>query len=162
MTTDIEGRMDKLERRLRELEDHNEILQLIYSYGPAVDTCSAGAVSRIFTENGVYDVDTGFLDGRGEIEAMIDSDMHRGYVGGGCGHVTGPAHLVVTGDTAVATLYSQLVTARAGGEGFEVSRLSANRWELTRTEQGWRVTRRTNRLLDGEAGREVLRAGVAG
>lgn len=160
--SDVEARLLALEHQVRELTDRSDILQLIYSYGPAVDTCAAEAVSGIWTQDGVYDVDTGFLRGRTEIEAMVGSDMHRGFVRGGCGHVTGPAHLIVTGDTAVATLYSQLITKNPDADGFTVSRLSANRWELARAADGWRVTARTNRLLDGgAAGREVLTEGIS-
>lgn len=160
-TGDTERRLRALEDRVGLLQDHLEITRLVYSYGPAVDTRAAEAVAEIWTEDGVYDVDTGRLDGRAEIEAMVSSEMHVGFVTGGCGHVAGPAHVTVTGDTAVATLYTQLVTKRPDDEGFRVTRLSANRWELARTAAGWRVTTRTNRLLDGgEAGRAVLAAGV--
>jgi hypothetical protein len=39
-----------------------------------------------------------------------------------------------------------------------VWRVAANRWELLRTPAGWRVTARTNRLLDGtEEARDLLR-----
>ncbi|MFC7449067.1 nuclear transport factor 2 family protein [Rhodococcus daqingensis] len=160
--TEVEQRLLALEKHVGFLTDHIEIMQLIYSYGPAVDTCSAEAVSGIWTDDGVYDVDTGRLEGHAEIEAMVDSDMHTGFVRGGCGHVSGPAHIHITGDAAVATLYSQLITKHPSAEGFTVSRLSANRWELARTGNGWRVTMRTNRLLDGtEEGRDVLAVGIA-
>ncbi|MDG3011631.1 nuclear transport factor 2 family protein [Rhodococcus sp. D2-41] len=166
MTTDdraeLEQRLHRLEERVGLLQDHLDITRLIYSYGPAVDTCAADVVSDIWTADGVYDVDTGRMDGRDAIRRMVSSETHQGYVHGGCGHVTGPAHVTVSGDRAVATLYSQLITQNPTRDGFRVSRLSANRWELRRTDAGWRVTSRTNRLLDAEGtGREVLAAGVA-
>jgi hypothetical protein len=44
------------------------------------------------------------------------------------------------------------------GEAFRLRRVTANHWQLTRTEQGWRVARRTSRKLDGSEGaRDVLR-----
>ncbi|MGW5073377.1 nuclear transport factor 2 family protein [Rhodococcus sp. NPDC004095] len=156
-----ERRLRTLEERVRLLQDHLDITTLIYSYGPAVDTRAERVVAEIWTEDGVYDVDTGRLEGRAEIAAMVSSEMHVGFVDGGCGHVAGPAHVTVTGDTAVATLYTQLVTKHPNDESFRVTRLSANRWELARTTHGWRVTTRTNRLLDGGGeGRAVLAAGV--
>lgn len=161
-STDLEQRLQALEDRVGLLQDHLDITRLIYSYGPAVDTRAERVVSNIWSEDGVYDVDTGRLEGRAEIAAMVSSDMHVTFVTGGCGHVSSPAHVTVDGDTAVATLYTQLVTKHPAEEGFRVTRLSANRWELTRTTVGWRVTTRTTRLLDGgDAGRDVLAAGVA-
>ena len=77
---------------------------------------------------------------------------------------TGPVgrattYLVVDGDRAVATAYAQL--CRADGENFRVWRVTATRWELVRTDDGWQVEQRVNRLLDGdEAARELLRRGV--
>ncbi len=69
-------------------------------------------------------------------------------------------HVRVEGDTAVATCYQTLIMHREGG--YRIDRQSANRWELARTADGWRVTRRTNRLLDGSAeARELLARGAA-
>ena len=41
--------------------------------------------------------------------------------------------------------------------GFHVHRVSANRWEFVRTEEGWKIKRRTLRPLDGtEPARKIL------
>jgi hypothetical protein len=40
-------------------------------------------------------------------------------------------------------------------------RLAANRWEFVRTADGWRVERRTNRVLGSEASLDVLRSALA-
>jgi hypothetical protein len=43
--------------------------------------------------------------------------------------------------------------------GFRIHRAGANVWELARTQDGWKVTRRTLRPLDGsEDARALLRA----
>jgi hypothetical protein len=40
--------------------------------------------------------------------------------------------------------------------------MTANRWELVRTAQGWKIKRRTLRQLDGsEASRKILRQAIA-
>ena len=58
----------------------------------------------------------------------------------------------------MATGYARLY--RKQGDGFAVARVSANRWELVRTGEGWRIETRTNRPLDGGAEpRALLRAG---
>jgi len=74
----------------------------------------------------------------------------------------------ITGDTAFAISYLQiLVPDRVGplfdvpnhgsSRGFHVHRVSANRWEFVRTDEGWKIKRRTLRPLDGtEPAREIL------
>jgi hypothetical protein len=53
----------------------------------------------------------------------------------------------VDDDRATAIAYSQVYLHT--DHGHEVWRVSANRWEFRRTEEGWRVTRRVNRVIDG-------------
>jgi ketosteroid isomerase-like protein len=53
----------------------------------------------------------------------------------------------IEGDTATATGYTRVY--RHTPDGYEVWRVSANRWEFRRTAQGWRVTRRTTQVVDG-------------
>ena len=68
---------------------------------------------------------------------------------------TGCLMLDVDGDRATALGHSCVF--RHAGEGFEAWRVSANRWELERRTEGWRVRRRVNRPLDGsEAARALL------
>ncbi|WP_026454535.1 nuclear transport factor 2 family protein [Saccharomonospora iraqiensis] len=166
-------RLARLERRVRELEDTAEIQRLIATYGPLVDSGDAEAVAALWEPDGVYDVDTGVLTGHDEIAAMVRSRPHQRLIATGCAHVVGPAHVTVHGDEATATCYSQLLlhdapdapddaaapetgtgtgtgtgaSTRPGG--FRVLRVTANHWHLRRGPHGWRVHRRTNRLLDG-------------
>src|SRR5215469_11207908 len=46
--------------------------------------------------------------------------------------------------------------------GFRVLRLSANRWELQRTPDGWRIKSRTMRGMDNPASRELLKKTTTG
>ncbi|GAA4474622.1 nuclear transport factor 2 family protein [Rhodococcus olei] len=149
--------MRSLEQRVRVLEDHNAIMRLMYSYGPSVDSGLAAVVAGLWTEDGVYDVDTGRMDGRHEIANMVRTHPHQGFIQHGCGHVMSPAHITVDGDTAVAVCHTQLILRLPDGSGYQVSRVTANRWELIRTVDGWRVTSRTSRILDGqEESRAIL------
>jgi hypothetical protein len=67
--------------------------------------------------------------------------------------------ITVDGDRAVATGYSQVYLHN--GDSWKVERTSANRWELVRTDAGWKVENRINRLLDGSPqGRDLLRHGI--
>jgi hypothetical protein len=41
--------------------------------------------------------------------------------------------------------------------------MTANRWELVRTAQGWKIERRTLRQLDGsQPARKILRQAIGG
>lgn len=54
------------------------------------------------------------------------------------------------------------ISGHGASSGFRIHRVGANRWELKRTTDGWKVTRRTLRPLDGSEGaRELLRQAVA-
>lgn len=157
----MEDRTAALEARLRTLEDDQEIRQLIASYGPLVDDGAADEVAALWVEDGVYDVDSGYLSGHAELAAMVRSEQHQAFIAGGCGHFLGPAHITVAGDRAIAACHSLLVLR--AGDGFVVNRATAHHWELTRTPDGWRVRRRTSRLLDGDAfAHRLLAAGVRG
>ncbi|MEV0698751.1 nuclear transport factor 2 family protein [Saccharopolyspora sp. NPDC050389] len=146
-STDLAERFAALEARLRQLEDQQEIARLIAGYGPLVDSGSAEAVADRWEPDGVYDVDEWSMSGRAEIVAMVTSAKHQGWIEGGCAHFLGPAHVTVEGDEAVAVGHSLMVVHSDGK--FVVRRATANRWQLRRGPGGWRVTRRTSRVLDG-------------
>jgi uncharacterized protein (TIGR02246 family) len=153
-----EERIARLEARMKQLEDRVEIYDLVASYGPAVDAGDASATAALWVEDGVYDVDTGSYEGRDGIAAMVGSRAHQRLIARGCAHLTSPPRVEVVGDTAAAVCHSQLVVRREDGSGFDVLRATAHRWELLRTDQGWRVHRRTSRLLDGgDEARQLLR-----
>ncbi len=172
--SDTEKRLAALETRLHDLEDQVAIYQLMSAYGPLVDSGDAEATAALWTLDGVYDWGGGpkpaegtpMKEGaagaaydRAAIADMVRGPYHQEIIQNGAGHVIGLPHIVITGDTAVATSYSRLY--RHDGENFRVWRVGANRWELVRTPEGWRVKYRTNRVLNGsEEARELLRAGV--
>ncbi|MFC0862130.1 nuclear transport factor 2 family protein [Sphaerimonospora cavernae] len=162
---DIEQRLARLEERTRAVEDELEITRLILSYGPLVDSGSAEAVAGLWERDGVYDVDELVMTGQDEIAAMVGSDRHQGWIAGGCAHFIGAPHVTVNGDEAVAVCYSLMVlngAAREGGPGdFRVRRATANHWRLRRGPDGWRVTARTGRVLDGRTeSPELLMSGI--
>jgi hypothetical protein len=151
--------LQRLSETLRVLEDEREIIRLISSYGPAVDSGQSDVAAAIWTETGVYDTDSAVWRGRAEIAGMVESAAHQGLIAEGAAHVVGVPHIQISGHRAVATCYSRVFRHVEGK--FEVWRVAVNRWELVRTEDGWRASYRTNRLINGsEAARALLgRAG---
>jgi uncharacterized protein (TIGR02246 family) len=149
--------LEALAARLQALEDREAIRDLIASYGPLADTGAADALSHLWTEDGRYAVG-GMTEakGRAAIAALIDGAVHRGLMADGCAHALGPVTIDLDGDTATARGYSVVLRADGTG-GWTAHRVSANRWHLARTPDGWRVTARENALLDGtDAARALL------
>jgi len=151
--------LEALAARLQALEDREAIRELIASYGPLADTGAADALSQLWTEDGRYAVG-GMTEakGRAAIAALIDGSVHRKLMADGCAHMLGPVTITLDGDTATARGHSVVFRADGTG-GWTAHRVSANRWHLARTPDGWRVTARENALLDGaEAARALLAA----
>ncbi|WP_134728639.1 MULTISPECIES: nuclear transport factor 2 family protein [Amycolatopsis] len=154
-------RIAQLEARLARLEDEREISRLIAAYGPLVDAGAAEDVAALWTEDGAYDVDEIYLEGREQLARMVRSSAHQGWISGGCAHFVGPPHVTVDGDTAIAVCHSLMVVYQ--DDRFVIRRATANHWALARTDEGWKVTRRTNRVLDGRAESPgLLRQGAYG
>ncbi|MEU8706858.1 nuclear transport factor 2 family protein [Streptomyces sp. NPDC048565] len=157
----VETRLAAVEARLRLLEDERDIARTMAAYGPLVDGGEADSVAALWAPDGVYDIDEIFLAGREQIRGMVRSPAHQGWIRQGCAHVVGPPHITVEGDEAVAVCHSLMVVQEAGR--YVVRRATANHWRLVRTESGWQVVTRTNRILDGRPeSPALLVAGVRG
>ena len=156
----VEQRLAALEQEVRLQRDHREIQHLITSYGPVVDTAEgperARKVAELWTQDGSYDIGGMHrCDGHDEI-AEVFAERHFEHVQSGICHVMGPAYITVDGDEAVAINYS--VVFRTEGDKFFPWRVSANRWDVVRTNGRWRVKTRINRLMNGEPpARDMLR-----
>lgn len=157
--SDLAAEVAALAKRVRVLEDQQEIIQLIAKYGPAVDSLSGEAVIDLWTEDGIYDVG-GMQPFIGtDVVGVVEAAIHRQYVSAGCAHVQGLPLVHVDGDRAVATSVSRVYVR--DGDQWLVERVSANRWEFERTAAGWRATYRVNRLLNGsQEAQELLRSGL--
>jgi hypothetical protein len=148
---DFEQRLEAMETELGRLRDHVAISQVIASYGPLVDTSdgleNAERLARMWVEDGIYDIGGyGLKSGRKDI-AESYAEVHFDMVPNGIAHIMGLPFIEVHGDTAVALCYSQVM--RPEGERFYAWRTSANRWEMVRTAEGWKVDRRINRMIRG-------------
>lgn len=154
-----DDRLAALERRVGFLEDQVELLRLINSWGPAVDTGAAEQAAALWADGGVLESDLSRLQGPAEVAAMVDSEGQQALIGQGCAHVQAYPLLSIDGDRASAVGYSRVYRYVDGGH--EVWRVSANRWEFRRTPEGWRVAHRVNHVIDGgPEAREILRRGI--
>lgn len=162
-----------IEDRLRAVEDKLEILNLIASHPPAADTGADYYTKWSFTENGVIDLGGGKgASGNEKIAAGQQSPGHLAAIAGGLAHFAGLPRIELNGDEAVATSYLQILTPHPTAEphevpnhgvskGYRIHRVGANRWELVRTNDGWKIKKRTLRSLDGtEPAREILRSAL--
>ena len=156
MDRDTAERLRMLEAKVGELSDRLEIMQLIAAYGPAVDSMDLDGVAALWAADGSYDFGGAPLVGHDAVAALVDLDTHKAYVAAGSSHVLTAPRITLDGDRAVAVNCSQVFVK--DGSGWRADRTSANRWDLVRTADGWRVARRVNRLLDGsQAARDLYR-----
>jgi hypothetical protein len=144
-----------LEARVRYLEDQADVLRLVFSWGPAVDSGSADEAGDLWDDLGVLESDLSRLEGPSGVVAMVQSEGQQSLIQQGCAHVQSAPLVMIDGDSAVVTTYSQVYLHAEGGHN--VWRVSANRWECRRTVAGWKLIRRVNRVIDGSpAPRQLL------
>src|SRR5208282_5433666 len=165
----------RLEDRIRAIEDRLEIYNLIAGHPPSADTGAAAYAEAVYTEDGVFDRGPGLAGATGNkaLGALLKSDAHQAAIAGGLAHFTGLPHIALDGDAAVVISYLQILTPNKSGaavevpnhgasRGYHIHRVVTNRWELVRTASGWKIKRRTIRLVDGSEGsRQILRGALA-
>jgi hypothetical protein len=162
-----------IEDRIRAIEDRLEILNLIASHPPSADSGADYFTRQVYTDDGVIDLGGGkTANGNAEVAGMVKTPGHQAAIAGGLAHFCGLPRIDIDGDAAVVTSYLQIITPHPTAEpyevpnhgvtkGFRIHRVGANRWELVRTADGWKIKRRTLRPLDGtEPARELLRGAL--
>lgn len=148
----LEARLAALEARLQAAEDQLEIQNLLMTYGPLVDSATAGPAGRLWVDGGGYtftlpDGGSKRLSAPEEIAGMYSWPGHLDLVNTGCAHLTATPRITVAGDDAQAVGYSLVVLKE--GERWFLWRAAVNHWTLRRTAEGWRIVERFNRALDG-------------
>lgn len=149
---DTEARLAALEARLRKAEDHLEILNLLNTYGPLVDSATAEPAGELWVKGGGYnftlpDGGNKRLEAPSEIADMYAWPGHVDLVETGCAHLTATPKITVAGDEAQAVGYSFVVLRE--GERWFIWRAAVNHWTLRREAAGWRIAERFNRALNG-------------
>lgn len=163
-----------LEDRLRAVEDTLAIYHLIASHPPAADTGTDSFYRDAFMPDGLIDLGGGkAAQGNEAIAAVVRTPEHQAAIAGGLCHFAGLPRVELAGDTATAISYLQVLAPNRDAKpvalsghglssGYRIHRLGANRWDLKRTKDGWKVTRRAYRMLDGtDDARELLRQALA-
>ena len=165
---------DSLEDRVRAVEDKLAIFHLIASHPPAADTGTDRYYRDAFAADGEMDLGGGKgARGNATIGALVKTPEHQAAIAGGLCHFAGLPRVEVDGDSAVAISYLQIITpdrqaaprevpGHGSTTGFLIHRVGANRWELRRGKDGWKVVRRTLRALDGtDDAQALLRTAIA-
>ena len=105
---DLLARVERLEQRLRTVEDELEITRTVVEYGLAVDSGEAEVTGQLFAEDAVFDVDgDNVMRGRAAVEAMVLGRGHQTLLPN-CAHTIGPVVVETDGDSARATGYSRI------------------------------------------------------
>ena len=163
-----------LEDRVRAVEDKLAIFHLIASHPPAADTGTDRYYREAFVADGEMDLGGGKgARGNDTIGALVKTPEHQAAIAGGLCHFAGLPRVEIDGDSAVAISYLQIITpdrqaaprevsGHGSTTGFRIHRVGANRWELKRGKDGWKVVRRTLRPLDGtDDAQALLRKAIA-
>jgi hypothetical protein len=163
-----------LEDRVRAIEERLDIYNLIASHPPSADTGAKAYIQSIFTDDAVLDLGGAkTASGNDTISEMSQRPAHQQAIRGGLAHFAGLPHVRIDGDRAIATSYLQIlaphptadeveVPAHGASKGYRIHRVGANRWELVRTDRGWKIKRRTFRTLDGsEPALDIMRKALA-
>jgi SnoaL-like domain len=127
----------------------------------------------MYTEQAIMNrgADQEELKGVESLVGILTSSHHLAAVESGMAHVAAPPHIRIEGDRAVATGYLQIVVPNPVGpevslgeypaaRGLLIWRLTANRWELERTAHGWRVTKRSIRMVPAQNALDLLQRGI--
>jgi hypothetical protein len=159
-----------LEERVRAVEDRLAIYNLIASHPPSADTGADYYTRAVYAEDGVFDRGPhAGGTGNATIAAVVKTPEHQAAISGGLAHFCGLPFIELDGDRATVTSYLQILMPDPSGapvelsnhgtsKGFRIHRVAANRWELARNADGWKIKRRTLRPLDGsEPARQILR-----
>ena len=159
---------ESLEARMRAVEDKLAIFHLIASHPPAADTGTDRYYRDAFAADGEMDLGGGKgARGNDTIGALVKTPEHAAAIAGGLCHFAGLPRVEIDGDNAVAISYLQIITpdrqapprevsGHGSTTGFRIHRVGANRWELRRGQDGWKVVRRTLRPLDGTDDAQAL------
>jgi len=111
-----------LEQRVRVIEDRLEIYNLIASHPPSADTGAGDYTASVWTDDSVFDRGAEFArpTGRAAIAAGSSSLEHHRAIEQGIAHFAGLPYVRISGDTAFAITYLQILVPDRVGPLFDV------------------------------------------
>jgi hypothetical protein len=152
-----EDRLERLERRLAELEDERTIREMISRYAHFADLGYDDAWVGQWAEDGVYDLITvlrngiGYAgrvvhEGRAELYEHMRDPVAAKAMEGRALHVQNLNLAIrVTGDDAVAESYS--MTLMREGDATVLHSAGMIRWEFRRIDGAWRISVKKRRPI---------------
>lgn len=153
----------ELERRLQLLEDYEAIRQVLAMHPLAVDGggkeswlahwTDDSVVSRRRDPEGHSGDYTGTYGKDVMLQELHDPALAQSRKNGLC-HCVTPPYISITGDTADATNYLQLLGVE--GTGYRIRRVIMSNWELRREDGEWKISKRSMRPLGEEEAVELM------
>jgi SnoaL-like domain len=160
--------------RITMAEDKLEILTLLSGSAFSSDVASESYWKKMFTQDAVFDRAPGMQNkGRDEILKIINDPGQKQAIVDGMHHLAMLPHITLKGDSAVATGYLLIVMPDTAAShvnlpgkglspGFSIYQLTVNRWELVRTNAGWKVSQRTVRPITSNDSHNILKQAIEG
>jgi SnoaL-like domain len=159
--------------RITATEDRLEILNLLAGSAFSSDVASEAYWTKMFTEDATFDRGTKQDKGRDEILKIINAPDQKDAIKAGMTHLAMLPHIILNGDSAVATGYLLIVmpdsaashvklAGKGVSPGFSIYQVTINKYTLLRTIEGWKVTQRIVRPISAADSRAILREGIEG
>jgi hypothetical protein len=158
--------------RLTATEDRLQILNLLAGSAISSDVASEAYWTKMFTEDAIFDRGQGRQDkGKNEILKIVNDPNQKEAIKAGMTHLPMLPHITLDGDSAVATGYLLIVMpdtaashvklpGKGVSPGFSIYQLTVNRWQLVRTTNGWKVSKRTVRPISSTDSRDILKQAI--
>jgi hypothetical protein len=154
--------------RITAAEDKLDILTLLSGSAFSSDIASAFYWKKMFTQEAVFDRGPERQDkGMEEILKIVNAPEQHEAIKYGMTHLAMLPHITLKGDSAVATGYLLIVMpdtaashvnlpGKGVSPGFSIYQVTVNRWQLARTNDGWKVTQRTVRPITSKDSQNIL------
>jgi hypothetical protein len=146
----LEKRVARLEARLHDLEDQEQIRECLARYGYAADLGRSEEWLDLWTADGVYDLDDAPYQGRDALTKIIMGGVHKG-IENRCLHTVGNLFIRVDGDDAWAEGYSVVFFREREDDRYIPWSCGYNHWDFRRVDGEWKMVRRYRRAVGDKA-----------
>jgi hypothetical protein len=160
--------------RITATEDKLEILNLLAGSAISSDVASEAYWKQMFSQDAVMDRGQNRLDkGQENILKIVNGTDQKEAIKYGMSHLGVLPHIILKGDGAVATGYLLVIVPDANAShvtlpgkgvssGFSIYQITVNRWQLAKTNMGWKVTHRSVRPLSSADSQAILKQAIEG